>query len=186
MDLSTCKIKYKLPKKTKINSSNLILIFTFNTYRTTVPHCSKVSEQSLLNSVLTLSGTSNRQLVDKAGPHTSQEQHCPRKYGAAWLLASKEIVGWGTQNPWWTAEHCAWVTRGCHLSPWYLVGWGALGREGLVWGLTAGKWPMQDWSQPSSEALPICLGDFSPIQDHSDGSFGPASLSAQFHYLPSS
>ena len=50
-----------------------------------------VSKQLLFTSILTLSGTSNRQLVGKASPQTTHKPHCPRKYGAAWLLACKGV-----------------------------------------------------------------------------------------------
>ena len=94
MDLSICKcdINYFKNEARKQIVQIQYLIIGFNAHRTTLSHCSKVSEQLLPTSILTLSGSSNRQLVDKAGPQTTQEPHCPRKYGAAWLLACKGVV----------------------------------------------------------------------------------------------
>ena len=76
-----------------------------------------VSKQLLFISVLTLSGTSNRQLVGKAGPQTTQEPHCPRKYGAAWLLACKGGCEVKATEPLVDCGHCTLVSRGHHLSP---------------------------------------------------------------------
>lgn len=68
---SFVKIQYKLPEKWNMKTNTNIVqahvfICTFNRHEITLPHCSKVSEQLLSNSVLTLSGTSNNQLMDTA------------------------------------------------------------------------------------------------------------------------
>ena len=61
----------------KTNSSNSVFSYYFHIHRTTLPRCSKFSEQLVSNSVLTLSGTSNRQVVDKAGPRPHRSHNVP-------------------------------------------------------------------------------------------------------------
>ena len=76
-----------------------VLVFFIITHRTTLPHCSKVSEQFSPTLYLPCQEPLTGSSWTQAGPQTTQELHCPGMYAAAWLLACKGVVRWGGQNP---------------------------------------------------------------------------------------
>ena len=76
-DYLSVKYNINYPRNEENKQSNPVFNYYFHTHRTTLPRCSKFSEQLVSNSVLTLSGTSNRQVVDKAGPQPHRSHNVP-------------------------------------------------------------------------------------------------------------